>query len=78
LEFDYKKIYRDVYITIRLSADVNKILTESSARSHRKKLQEARLRLEDHLVRFHSISERGSTVSDKNRKDANSLFEKNN
>lgn len=76
MEFDNKKIYRDVFVTIKLSAEVNKILTESSTRAHRKKLQEARLRLEDHLMRFRSISEKGSTVSN-NNSDINSLFSKN-
>ncbi len=49
--------YKKVYITIQLSHKVNKLLTESSERSHRKKVQEALIRLEDHLNKFRSISE---------------------
>ena len=66
MELDNKKIYKDVFVTIKLSAEGNKLLTESCKRAHRKKLQEATLRLEDHLMRFRSISEKGETVSYKN------------
>lgn len=45
------------YVTIRLSPDTNKLLAEAAKRSNRKKLQEALLRLEDHLYRFRSIAE---------------------
>lgn len=64
MKFDNKKIYKDVFVTIKLSAEGNKLLTESCKRAHRKKLQEATLRLEDHLMRFRSISEKGNTVPD--------------
>ena len=50
---DYKK----VYITLQLSIESNRLLSESAKRSNRKKLQEAKLRIEDHLNRFRSISE---------------------
>jgi len=74
LEFDNKKNYKDVFVTIKLSAEGNKLLTESCKRAYRKKLQEAALRLEDHLMRFRSISERGMTVCGKNKKFDTSLF----
>lgn len=57
-EGDYKK----VYITIQLSEFANKILSESAGRSKRKKIQEATLRLEDHLIKFTSISELNQAI----------------
>lgn len=77
LEFDNKKNYKDVFVTIKLSAESNKTLTESSMRSHRKKLQEAKLRLEDHLMRFGSISEKGKANMKDNEDMSNSLFIEN-
>lgn len=55
--------YQSVFITIRLSAEFNRLLTESCKRSNRKKIQEAVLRLEDHLRKFRSISELNCTIS---------------
>lgn len=49
--------FSSVYITIRLSAESNKIISIAAERSGRNKIQEARLRLEDHLSRFRSIAE---------------------
>ena len=49
--------YLRVYISFQLSEHANKLLTESCARSGRKKIPEAALRLEDHLRRYRSISE---------------------
>ena len=49
--------YRKVHITIQLSEDTNRLLSQSCSRSNRKKIQEAALRLEDHLKKFRSISE---------------------
>ncbi len=46
-----------VYITIRLSSEANKIISIAAERCGRNKIQEAKLRLEDHLIRFRSISE---------------------
>ncbi|HCU5991523.1 MAG: hypothetical protein CMF38_07960 [Legionellaceae bacterium] len=57
-----QKNYKPVFITIQLSSEANKLLSESAARSHRKKLQEATIRLDDHLIKFHSISEKGNAV----------------
>ncbi|SFM08370.1 TraY domain-containing protein [Legionella jamestowniensis] len=54
--------YSKVYISFQLSEEVNKLLTESSKRSGRKKIPEAALRLEDHLKRFRSISEINQTT----------------
>ena len=50
-----------VFITVRLSQEANKLLNASCKRSNRKKIQEAKLRLEDHLLRFRSISELNHT-----------------
>ncbi|HHX2613454.1 TPA: TraY domain-containing protein [Legionella pneumophila] len=49
--------YRKVHITIQLSQSANRLLSESCGRSNRKKIQEATLRLEDHLNKYRSISE---------------------
>lgn len=57
-----KKKYTKVYISFQLSEEANKLLTESSKRSGRKKIPEAALRLEDHLRRFRSISELNYTI----------------
>jgi hypothetical protein len=54
--------YPKVYISFQLSEEANKLLTESSKRSGRKKIPEAALRLEDHLNRFRSISELNQTT----------------
>lgn len=55
------KDYGSVHITIKLSSKTNRLLSLAAERSHRKKLAEARLRIEDHLIRFPSISELFST-----------------
>lgn len=49
--------YKKVYITLQLSETSNKLLSISAERSNRKKIQEATLRLEDHLNNYRSISE---------------------
>jgi len=72
---EQKESYKPVFITIQLSSEVNRLLSESAARSHRKKLQETRLRLEDHLIRFHSISEKGQANSNDEGTFSHSLFE---
>jgi len=54
--------YKKVYISFQLTPEANKILTESAKRSNRKKVQEAKLRLEDHLNSFRSISELNHAV----------------
>jgi len=66
--------YKPVFITIQLSSETNKLLSESAARSHRKKLQEATIRLDDHLMRFHSISEKGKTNINSEEQLGSSLF----
>jgi len=71
---EQKENYKPVFITIQLSSEANKLLSESAARSHRKKLQEATIRLDDHLMRFHSISEKGKTVSSKISTEKKSFF----
>lgn len=64
LEINNKK-YPRVYISFQLSEEANRLLTESCARSGRKKIPEAALRLEDHLRRFRSISELNQTYPHK-------------
>lgn len=49
--------FKKVYISFQLSSEANQLLTEAAGRSNRKKVQEAKLRLEDHVRRFRSISE---------------------
>lgn len=54
--------YKKVHITIQLSNEFNKLLSESAKRAKRRKIQEVVLRLEDHLKRFRSISELNQAV----------------
>lgn len=61
--------YKKVHITLSLSTTMNQLITELCKRSNRKKVQEATLRLEDHLIRFRSISELSCTVSNLDDKD---------
>lgn len=57
------KEYPKVYIAFQLSEEANQLLSESCKRSGRKKIPEACMRLEDHLIRFRSISELNHTIS---------------
>lgn len=52
--------YKKVFIAFQLSERANRLLSESAKRSNRRKLQEAALRLEDHLNQVFSISHVGS------------------
>lgn len=52
-----KNDFKKVYISFQLDSLSNYQLTISAKRSNRKKIQEAKLRLEDHLKRYRSISE---------------------
>lgn len=52
-----KTQYKPVHITIQLSSKENRALSQSAERSGRNKIQEAKLRLTDHLGRFRSIAE---------------------
>lgn len=63
--------YKTVYITLKLSEISNQLLSESCKRSNRKKVQEAKIRLEDHLRRFRSISELDFTVDFQNSMEVN-------
>ena len=54
--------YKKVYISFQLSEKVNQLLSESAGRCNRKKVQEAKLRLEDHLNTVRSISELNHTL----------------
>lgn len=51
--------YRDTSTVVQLQADLNKLLTESAQRSGRTKVQEASLRLRDHLMHFSDIATEG-------------------
>lgn len=64
------KQYRPVSISFKISARANRYLTEAINRSGRSKLQEARLRLEDHLLRFMDIATISGGVS-KRAQDGN-------
>ncbi|WP_235784873.1 TraY domain-containing protein [Serratia fonticola] len=44
---------------MRLSPNVNRLLTESAIRTGRSKTQEALLRLTDHLINFEDIASEG-------------------
>lgn len=48
---------KKTYVTVCISAKANKLLNEATERSGRKKTQEARIRIEDHLSRYQSVSE---------------------
>lgn len=56
-KLESKEYYKNVFVTLNLSEKFNQLLSESAKRSNRKKVQEAKLRLEDHLNRYRSISE---------------------
>lgn len=55
--------YKKVYITILLSEESNRLLSLSAKRSNRKKIQEVTLRLEDHLIKYRSISELNQAIT---------------
>ncbi len=55
LKVNSNNIYEPVYISFKLSAEANKILSESAKQAGRTKKTEARLRLESHLRHFESI-----------------------
>tara|TARA_B110000879_G_scaffold75242_1_gene104980 strand:- start:841 stop:1041 length:201 start_codon:yes stop_codon:yes gene_type:complete len=54
--------YNSVQISMQITADANKLLTQAAQRSGRSKTQEAKLRLHDHLEKYQSISEMHKTV----------------
>lgn len=58
------KEYKAVQISFQLSADANKRISISASRSGRKKVQEAKLRLEDHLLKYSSISKIGCAIDE--------------
>ena len=49
--------FKPVHIQAFISSRANQLLTEAAERSGRTKTQEARLRLHDHLEKYHCISE---------------------
>ena len=55
-DVDYKN-FKSVHVQARISSRANKLLTEAAERAGRTKTQEAKLRLHDHLEKYHCISE---------------------
>lgn len=53
------KIYKNTSTVVQLSPEENRLLTESAERSGRTKLQEASIRLKDHLHNFSDIATLG-------------------
>lgn len=51
--------WKAVQLVMRLSPNVNRLLTESARRTGRSKTQEALLRLTDHLINFEDIASEG-------------------
>lgn len=51
--------WKAVQLVMRLSPNVNRLLTESALRTGRSKTQEALLRLTDHLNNFEDIASEG-------------------
>lgn len=52
--------YKPVYVSVRITAEANELLSDAAKRSGRTKTQEAKLRLHDHLERYRSIAEVGA------------------
>ncbi|MGC1183216.1 TraY domain-containing protein [Legionella sp.] len=52
LKLESNNDYKKVFVTIQISEESNRFLSESAKRSNRKKVQEAKIRLEDHLNRY--------------------------
>lgn len=48
---------KTTHVTIKISGKANRLLNAAVTRSGRRKTQEARVRLEDHLIRYQSVSE---------------------
>ncbi|WP_236712226.1 TraY domain-containing protein [Legionella pneumophila] len=65
--------YKKVFITIQISEESNRFLSESAKRSNRKKVQEAKIRLEDHINRYRSISELNTAVPQFNNENKKQL-----
>lgn len=63
LKLESNNNYKKVFITLQISEESNRFLSESARRSNRKKVQEAKIRLEDHLNKFRSISELDFAIS---------------
>jgi hypothetical protein len=53
---------KDTSILLVYTEETNKFLTESCMKSGKKKIPESAICLEDHLKRFHSISELNQTI----------------
>ncbi|HHL3493980.1 TPA: TraY domain-containing protein [Legionella pneumophila] len=76
LKLESNNNYKKVFITIQISEESNRFLSESAKRSNRKKVQEAKIRLEDHLNRYRSISELNAAVPQLNNENKKQLEKK--
>ncbi|HAT8124904.1 TPA: TraY domain-containing protein [Legionella pneumophila] len=76
LKLESNNNYKKVFITIQISEESNRFLSESAKRSNRKKVQEAKIRLEDHLNRYRSISELNVAVPQFNNENKKQLEKK--
>lgn len=54
--------FNSVQLSMQITADANKLLTQAAIRSGRSKTQEAKLRLHDHLGKYYCISELNKAV----------------
>ncbi|HAT8623328.1 TPA: TraY domain-containing protein [Legionella pneumophila] len=73
LKLESNNNYKKVFITIQISEESNRFLSESAKRSNRKKVQEAKIRLEDHINRYRSISELNTAVPQFNNENKKQL-----
>ncbi|MGL4355113.1 MULTISPECIES: TraY domain-containing protein [Aeromonas] len=56
---EMSQTYRKTSTVVELDARVNQLLTEAARRSGRSKVQEASVRLRDHLLNFSDIATEG-------------------
>ncbi|EPC4028304.1 TraY domain-containing protein [Aeromonas salmonicida] len=57
--------YRETSTVVSLNPESNRLLTESAKRSGRTKVQEASIRLRDHLLHFSEIATEGKRFEEK-------------
>ncbi len=76
MESNTDNVYQDVYITFKLDAESNQLLSESAKRSNRKKIQEAILRLSHHLRSVRSISDIENVVHEKGKGFSSTIAKK--
>ena len=68
---DLERVFRPVKVTCEISERANRLISESSLASKRTKVQEATLRLEDHLEKYTRIASIGTT-SDREEEEKSS------